>query len=76
MLEMIKWLKVELFKYLECIILKDVGSWAFQEDYTGCYNFLLTGSISIPLAQTYCICFTELNPDTKECASSKFERVL
>jgi hypothetical protein len=37
---------------------------------------LITGSILIPLVQTYCTCLTELNPGTKKCANSNFERVL
>jgi hypothetical protein len=45
--------------------LKEVGFWAFQFHCAGCYNWLLTGSILIPLVQTYCTSFTELNPGTK-----------
>jgi hypothetical protein len=38
--------------------------------------FWLAGSIPIPLVLTYCKCPTELNPGTKKCTSSNFERVL
>jgi hypothetical protein len=57
-------------------LIKEVGSWAFQFHCAGCHNLLLTGSIPIPLVQTYCTCLTKLNPGTKKCASSYFERVL
>jgi hypothetical protein len=54
---------------------QEVGSWAFQFHCAGCHNLLSTGSIPIPLVQTYCTCFTKLNPGTKKCASSNFQRV-
>jgi hypothetical protein len=40
------------------------GSWAIQNDFTGCYtcNLLLTDSILIPLVQTYCTSFTKSDP--------------
>jgi hypothetical protein len=40
------------------------------------FSSIVQGSIPIPLVQTYCTCLTELNPGTKICASSNFERVL
>jgi hypothetical protein len=55
---------------------KEVGSWAFQFHSAGCHNLLLNGSIPIPLVQTYCTCLTKLNPGSKKCASSNFNRVL
>jgi hypothetical protein len=32
----------------------------------GSHSFLLTGSIPLPLVQTYCTCLTELNSGTKK----------
>jgi hypothetical protein len=57
-------------------IIKDVGSWDFQFHCAGCHNLLSSGSIPIPLVQTYCTCRTKLNSGTKKCASSNFERLL
>jgi hypothetical protein len=65
------WL-VELFK---CVV-KEVGSWALQFHCAGCHNLTLNGSIPIPLMQTYCTYLTKLNPGSKKCASSNFNRVL
>jgi hypothetical protein len=60
------------------IPLKEVGSLDFQFHCAGCRNLhvLLTGSITIPLVQTYCTCLTctKLNPGTKNVQVQIFKR--